>query len=126
MPEILKVTRFGNPILREKARLLTPDEILGGSIQTLISNMQFTLVKKSYGVGIATPQVGESFALSVIGIKPTPTRPNLKPFNTVIINPEITKTYGLPKDMWEGCISCGTGSNTIYAQVPRYEKVKLK
>ena len=28
--------------------------------------------------------------------------------------------------MWEGCISCGTGDDTLFAQVPRYERVKLR
>lgn len=126
MTKILKMTRFGNPILREEARLLTPEEILSDDIQTLIQNMRHTLVEKAYGVGIAAPQVGKSIVLSVIGIKPTPTRPEFEPFDTVLINPEIIETYGRRKKMWEACISCGTGNDTLYALVPRYERIKLK
>ena len=88
--------------------------------------MRHTLHEKSYGVGIAAPQVGVSIALSVIGIKPTPNRPNLEPFETVIINPEIIETYGSRKRLWEGCISCGTGNNTLFAQVSRYKRIKLR
>jgi peptide deformylase len=126
MPEILKPTRFGNPILREKARQLNSEEITSDAIQTLIADMTFTLEEESYGVGIAAPQVGESIALSVIGIKPTPNRPELEPFNTVLINPEITDTIGEPISRWEACISCGEGKSLLYAQVPRYEEIKLK
>jgi peptide deformylase len=126
MTEILEATRFGNPILREVTQQLTPEEILSEDIQTLIKNMRHTLVERSFGVGIAAPQVGRSLALSVIGIKPTPTRPNLEPFNTVIINPEVVETYGEPQDMWEGCISCGTGDDILYGLVPRYESSRLK
>ncbi len=126
MPEILKLIRFGNPILREKARLLTPEEILSDETQTLISDMQHTLRERSYGVGLAAPQVGASIALSVIGIKPTPNRPNLEPFDTVIINPKIVETYGRRTQMWEGCVSSGEGDNTLFAKVPRYESVKLR
>ncbi len=43
-----------------------------------------------------------------------------------IINPEITQTYGALKDKWEGCVSCGTDKDTLFALVPRYEKVKLR
>lgn len=51
--------------------------------------MRYTLpLRKKHGVGIAAPQVGESIALSVIGVKPTPNRPELEPFDTVLINPE--------------------------------------
>lgn len=126
MAEILKLTRFGNPILRETARRLTSEEIMSDEIQTLIVNMKYTLAEKSYGVGIAAPQVGESVAMSVIGIKPTPTRPELEPFETVIINPEVVEAYGRRKKMWEGCVSCGTDDDILYGLVPRYEKIKLK
>lgn len=126
MTEILTATRFGNPILRKKARPLTSDEILSDDIQMLIANMYYTVAEKSYGVGMAAPQIGKSIALSVVGIKPTPTRPNLKPFKTVLINPEIVETFGKPVDMWEGCISCGTGDDTLYAKVPRFESIRLR
>jgi len=126
MPKILTATRFGNPILRQKAKLLTAEEILSPKIQTLIENIRFTVREKSYGVGLAAPQVGSSVALSVIGIKPTPNRPKLEPFETVIINPEIMETYGKPVQVWEGCISCGTNDDILFAQLPRYGKIKLR
>lgn len=126
MPNLLKATRFGNPILRENMRKLTLDEILSDETQRLIEDMRYTLREKQYGVGIAAPQVGERIALSVIGIKPTPTRPHLEPFNTVLINPVVVETFGDPEDMWEGCISSGEGDNTLYAKVPRFTKIRLQ
>jgi peptide deformylase len=126
MTEILRATRFGNPILRETARKLEPDEILSDEIQTLIENMYYTLREKQYGVGLAAPQIGVSIALSVVGIKPTPTRPDLEVFNTVLINPIVVETYGRRKQMWEGCVSSGEAENTLYAKVPRYKSIRLK
>lgn len=126
MPRILKATRFGNPILRSKTERLTSEQITSGRIQDLIEDMRYTLLKKKYGVGIAAPQVGVDVALSVIGIKPTPNRPNSEPFEAVIINPEIIETYGNKKQLWEGCISCGTENNTLFARVPRYTKIRLR
>ncbi len=126
MPKILKATRFGNPILRFKTKRLTLKQVRSKETKDLIKNMRYTLLKKEYGVGIAAPQVGFDIALSVIGIKPTPNRPNLEPFETVIINPEIIETYGNKQRLWEGCISCGMGNNTLFAQVPRYKKIKLR
>jgi peptide deformylase len=126
MPNIRKITRFGNPVLREVARKLTKDEILSDEIQNLIADIRYTTEKEQYGVGMAAPQVGESIALSMVAIKPTPTRPNLERFETVLINPEIVETYGEKVPMWEGCMSCGSGDDTLYAQVPRYKKIKLR
>ena len=90
MPEILKLTRAGNPILREAMPRLNDDEILSDEVQRLIENMYHTVRERKYGVGLAAPQVGARYALSVIGIKPTPNRPELDVFETVIINPEYT------------------------------------
>jgi peptide deformylase len=126
MPELLDITRFGNPILREPARRLERDEILSNEIQALIENLYYTLREKQYGVGLAAPQVGARIALSVVGIKPTPTRPNLTPFDTVLINPEVIEAHGDVTPMWEGCVSSGTGNDTLYAQVPRHESITLR
>ena len=126
MSELLTATRFGNPILREEMRRLNPEEILSEETQNLIENMYYTLREKKYGVGIAAPQVGARIALSVVGIKPTPTRPNLEPFNTVLINPVVAETFGDAEEMWEGCISSGEGDNTLYAKVPRFKKIRLQ
>ena len=125
MSKILKATRFGNPILRQVARQLTLHEIKSESTRALIQNIRHTLERKKYGVGMAAPQVGVGIALSVIAIKPTPNRPEVEPFEMVIINPVITDTYGHRVQMWEGCISCGTGKDTLFAKVPRYRKIKL-
>ena len=124
-PRLLKRTMFGNPVLRQTARRLSNAEISSAEIQELITDLRYTLAKKKYGVGLAAPQVGESVALSAIGIKPTPARPKLDPLNMVIINPVITETFGRRIGMWEGCMSCGMGKDTLFAKVPRYKKVKL-
>lgn len=126
MAELLDTTHFGNPILREKMPTLTKAEILSDEIQYLIENMYYTLQERQYGVGMVAPQVGARYALSVVGIKPTPTRPDLEPFNTVLINPVVAETFGEAEDMWEGCISSGEGENTLYAQVPRFKQIRLQ
>ena len=126
MPNLLELTKFGNPILRENTRRLSSDDVQSKSTQKLIENMKFTLQEESYGVGIAAPQVGDSVALSVIGIKPTPNRPELEVFETTLINPEILETAGEKVPMWEGCVSCGSGDGLLFAQVPRFESIKLR
>lgn len=123
--KLLKLTRLGNPVLRQIARRLTEDEIKSHEIQELISDIRHTNETKKYGVGLAAPQVGESVALSVIGIKPTPTRPELEPFDQVIINPKYTGV-GRRQGMYEGCQSIGGGRNIIFGKALRYGCIKAE
>ncbi len=122
---ILRLMRFGDPILRRIAPHLTIDDIRSEDIQELIANIRQTNKEKQYGVGLAAPQVGISVALSVIGIKPTPTRPENTPFEAVIINPEYTG-LGRRTGMWEGCQSCGRGNETLYAKALRFRKIRAE
>jgi len=117
MTKILRRTVFGNPILREVTRRLTPEEILSDEIQTLIADMRYTVEQRKYGVGLAAPQVGVAVALSVVGIKPTPNRPNSERFETVLINPEIIETYGRRQGMWGGVLVAVRGRIRC---LPRY------
>lgn len=78
-------------------------------------------------MGLSAPQVGESIALAVIAIRPSETRPKAKPFDLVIINPEIIEYIGDKKALWEGCISSGSnGTAGMFAKVPRHPTVKVK
>lgn len=123
--KLLRRTQFGNPILRTKSRRLEISEIESDRIQKLIEDMRYTLDTKKYGVGLAANQIGRDVAISVIGIKPTPTRPNLPMINMNIINPVIVKQYGEKEQMWEGCVSFGDAKNFPYAKVPRSTKIRL-
>jgi len=121
--KVLRLRRMGDPILRASARTLTPEDICSDDIQELIQNIRYTNAQKQYGVGLAAPQVGSNVRLSVIGIKPTPTRPELEPFDCVIINPSY-QGIGYRTPLWEGCQSSGAGDNTLYALVPRYRQIE--
>lgn len=125
MTKSLKITRFGNPILRKTAKCLVADDIKSDDVKQLIKGIRKLLESEEYRVGLAAPQVGYDLALSVIGIKPTPTRPDLEPFESVIINPEY-EGIGKRTGKWEGCISCGRGDDTLYANVLRFSKINAK
>lgn len=123
--KILKLTRFGNPILRTVAKQLSLSDIKSNHIQQLIADIRYTNEQKKYGVGLAAPQVGEDVAVSIIGIKPTPNRPNVEAFDAVIINPSYVG-LGRRNSLWEGCQSSGTGINTLFAKALRYPKIKAQ
>lgn len=124
--KLLEITQFGNPVLRRKARKISPKSISSKKIQQLIENMRHTLVEKKLGVALAAPQVNESVAIVVVAIRPMPHRPNVKPFDLVLINPEVTETSDIKKEIWEGCISAGShGKADLFAKVPRHNKVSV-
>lgn len=123
--KILRTTQFGNPILRGVSRHLKPEEIRSDVVQALIADMRYNLSVKKFGIGLAAPQVGRDLALSVIDIKPTPNRPELEKFEMVIINPRIVETYGKRQGMWEGCISAGPGTSTLFARALRYKRIRI-
>lgn len=121
---VLPRTEFGNPILHQKAQKVSIAEIHSAKTQSLIHDMQFTLKNKKLGIGLAAPQVGQSKAIAVISIQPTVHRPDVEPFDLVLINPRITKTFGYRKQMWEGCLSAGQSG--LFAKVPRFQKVTVE
>ena len=120
MTKLLRFTYIGNPILREKARELTAQEVLSSETQQLIEDMRYTIEKEKAGVGLAAPQVDVGVALSLIAIKPTPNRPDRERFESVIINPTY-EGLGRRTGMWEGCVSCGRGM--LFGKALRYKKV---
>ena len=88
--------------------------------------MRYTLTEKKLGIGLAAPQVGRGIALTVIAIRSTPHRPNVKHFDLVLINPAITDYVGEKTELWEGCISAGSnGKADLFAKVPRYKKITV-
>jgi peptide deformylase len=123
----LRIRKFGDPVLRETANPVPVHDIASPKIQVLITDMKKTLLQKNLGIGLAAPQVGKRMALAVIAIRPSEHRPSAKPFDLVIINPEITEMHGRKKQLWEGCISSGSmGKADLFAQVPRYKDIKLR
>lgn len=110
----LKIVQTGDPVLRQKARELSKEEILSPRIQQLIELMKATM-HDAPGVGLAAPQIGESLQLAVIEDKPEYTQlltaEQIKdrerasvPFH-VIINPKITLDTSVSREFYEGCLS---------------------
>jgi peptide deformylase len=128
---LLKLHQAGEPVLRQQARELAPDEILAGPTQRLIRLMHETL-RDAPGVGLAAPQIGESIQLAIIEDLPEYSR-NLSPQQIaererqpvpfhVIINPRLTPVSAADVEFFEGCLSL-TGFTAV---VPRYRRVLVE
>ncbi|HXE11641.1 MAG TPA: peptide deformylase [Bryobacteraceae bacterium] len=127
----LKICQLGEPVLRQKAKTLSREEILGGEVQGLIEFMRETM-RDAPGVGLAAPQIGLSLQIAVIEDaasyieKMPPGQAEERgrvpvPFH-VIINPKLTLRDGQPIEFFEGCLSFAGFS----AIVPRARAVRVQ
>ncbi|MCU0549582.1 MAG: peptide deformylase [Leptolyngbya sp. Prado105] len=120
MAELLEIIELGDPILRQTAQAI--ENIQDDRIQTLIDNLLAT-VKQANGVGIAAPQVAESYQLMIIASRPNlryPTAPSMEP--TPMINPRILSHSTETVKGWEGCLSIPG----IRGNVPRYQAIEVE
>ena len=99
---ILDIAELGNPILRCQAQSIDKSE---PKILQLIDDLIAT-AELNNGVGIAAPQVSQSYRLFIVASRPSiryPQAPIMKP--TAMINPLILSySQEMVKD-WEGCLS---------------------
>jgi peptide deformylase len=120
---ILKVARMGHPVLRAKAKALSPADIKHAAVQLLIDDMMDTMIEY-HGVGLAAPQIHEGVRI-FIGVLETPQADNgndTEPEPIAIINPEITPVGDETVEDWEGCLSIPD----IRGRVPRWREIRLR
>jgi len=127
----IKIASVGDPVLRNIARPLRPEEIVSDRIRELIEHMRETL-SDAAGVGLAAPQIGEPVQLAIVEDKAeyqaNLTPPELTerercpvPFH-VLINPEIELLSPPDVSFFEGCLSLPG----FMAIVPRARRVKVR
>jgi peptide deformylase len=127
----LKIVQVGDPVLRQRSRELTREEITSDNIRLLIRLMHETL-RDAPGVGLAAPQIGEPIQLAIIEDLPEYVR-NVAPEQIaerereavpfhVIINPKLTGVGERHVEFFEGCLSLAG----FVALVPRYHSVRVE
>lgn len=130
MANVLKIVQAGHPVLRQKARPLTVDEIRGPEIARLVEEMRETM-RDAPGVGLAAPQVGLPIQLVVIEDRPEylehrdpdemkERERTAVPFQ-VLINPRLVIVDNTPIELFEGCLSVAD----FMMIVPRVRAVKV-
>ena len=112
--------------LHQKSRLLSREEVLSDEMRAFFDELMAFSKSGKYGVGLSAIQVDEPIAVTVVTSKPTPNRPELEVFDKICVNLKIEEGFGEKKPMWEGCCSIvGEDGLPIYAEIPRYEKVRV-
>ena len=108
---ILKVRKYGDPVLRKKAE---PVEAITEEEKKIARDLIDTLMDEN-GLGLAAPQVGISRRMIALDAGPERGHP------FVILNPEILESSG-KSTREEGCLSFPG----IYGKIERPASVKIR
>ena len=115
-PEILQL---GADALRQIARHV--DDFDCAKFHQLIATLHSSMLE-SNGVGIAAPQLGESWQIVIIASRPTQRYPDAVEMSPVVmINPQYDIVDDSVSKGWEGCLSVPG----IRALVPRYRALQV-
>ncbi len=114
---IYPIVVYGDPVLRQKAVDIEPDEI---DVRQLSEDM-FETMKAAHGVGLAAPQIGKSIRMFVVDGRPLEDE-STNDFVKVFINPEILEEDGEEWTFEEGCLSIPN----IREDVSRPEKLRIR
>lgn len=102
---LLKIAHVGNPLLRQRAREVARDELLGDEMQRFIDDLIETM-RDANGAGLAAIQVHRPVRIFAVEVKDNPRypyKPNVP--LTVVVNPVIEPLSELRFDNYEGCLS---------------------
>ncbi len=120
---LLKISKLGHPILRQRAAEVDPATVATPAFQAFVDDMVETM-RESDGVGLAAPQVYDGrrvIAVEVRGPNPRyPDQPDVP--TTVVVNPEIAGHSAETVDGWEGCLSLPD----LRGQVPRWAAIHVR
>lgn len=119
---IKNTVQTGNPLLRERAKLVT--DISSKKVQETIKNLVDTVRYDGF-VGEAAPQIGESLRIFVSEVRNTEYRKNEKSDALKIyINPEIISHSEKKVVGYEGCGSVAYAQ--LFGPVERFERTLIK
>jgi peptide deformylase len=118
-----EIVEIGNPVLRERAREVMPEELRSDAVQSLIDDMIETM-RAANGAGLAANQVAETLRVAVVEVRPgNPRYPYKPPIPlTVIVNPVIEPLDDDVEQINEGCLSVPD----LRGEVPRHVSIRLR
>lgn len=102
---ILKIAQLGHPVLRQRAREVTLEELASERMQRFIDDLVETM-RDANGAGLAAPQVHESVRVCAVEVQDNPRypyKPNVP--LTIMVNPRIRSLSDERFENYEGCLS---------------------
>ena len=114
---VLPIATVGHPVLRERARELTPDELASADVQQLIDDMIDTM-RDANGAGIAANQVHQPVRIAVMEVNHNPRYPYKPPLPlTIVVNPVIEPIDDELVEINEGCLSVPNLRGNVFRHV---------
>jgi peptide deformylase len=102
---IRKIAQIGHPVLRQRARAVTREELLSPAMQQFIDDLVETM-RDANGAGLAAIQVHEPIRIAAIEVTNNPRypyKPNIP--LTILVNPVLTPVGDEMFENYEGCLS---------------------
>ncbi|HYH90909.1 MAG TPA: peptide deformylase [Solirubrobacteraceae bacterium] len=120
---VLEIATVGHPVLRERAREVTAEELRSPEMQRLIDDMIETK-RAAKGAGLAANQVHETLRIAVVEVEAGNPRYPYKPAVplTVLVNPVLEPVGDTTAEINEGCLSVPDLRGTV----DRYEAVRVR
>jgi peptide deformylase len=103
---VREIAHVGHPVLRQRAREVSEDELQSDEVQRLIDDLIATK-RAAHGAGIAAPQVHMPLRIAIVEVEASNPRYPYKPPAplTVIVNPQLEALGGERYLNNEGCLS---------------------
>ena len=117
-----KIAVIGHPVLRQRARDVTRDELATADMQRFIDDLVETM-RDASGAGIAANQVYEPIRVCVVEVNANPRYPYKPNWPlTILVNPIVNPTTTETFVNFEGCLSVPN----LRGQVQRYTRVSVR
>ena len=120
---VREIATVGHPVLRERAREVSEEELRSPELQTLIDDMTDTM-RNASGAGLAANQVHDLHRVAVVEVREgNPRYPYKPPVPlTVIVNPEIEPLDDETFAVNEGCLSVPG----LRGELPRHVSIRVR
>ena len=102
---LLKIAQLGHPVLRQRAREITPEELASPATQQFIDDLVETM-RDASGAGLAAIQVHNPVRIVAVEVKDNPRypyKPNIP--LTILVNPVLEPLGEERFENYEGCLS---------------------
>jgi peptide deformylase len=118
-----EIVEVGHPVLRERAREVSEEQLGSDEVQRLIDDMVETM-RAADGAGLAANQVGGTLRIAVVEVRPgNPRYPYKPPVPlTVVVNPVIEPLDEEVERINEGCLSVPN----LRGEVSRHMSIRLR
>jgi peptide deformylase len=114
---IREILTVGHPLLRERAREVTSQELAAPEIQQIIDDLIDTM-HHANGAGIAANQIGELIRIATIEVNHNPRYPYKPQIPlTVVVNPVVEFIDDELVEINEGCLSVPNMRGNVFRHV---------